>query len=128
MAKKPIIQLDNKELKQLEKFVKERIEYVVFNTRRPRKKVKGGHKIEDDSGDLRRSIRNASNFITQSNKGLTIELKTMKYYKYLDDERRDELNWYLSESIFEDKLFRDKIREILKGSGMRTITKLLSKI
>ena len=30
MARKPIIQLDNKELKQLEKFVKERIEYVLY--------------------------------------------------------------------------------------------------
>lgn len=121
---KPIIELNRSEIKELEKFVKVRIEYIVFNTKRPKKKKKGGNKIEDDTGNLRKQIKGAKNFIEQTERGIKINFPTTDYFKYLDDERRDELNWYLSEAIFEDKLFREKLREIYAQSGMRAILKV----
>jgi hypothetical protein len=47
----------------------------------------------------------------------------MEYFKYLDDGRRDELNWYLTEAIFEDKNVRKKFKEIYAASAKRVILK-----
>lgn len=135
------MQLDAKQIAALEKLVKKRIEFIVFDTRRPKAKIKGyryvkgqripiygGHKIEDDTGDLRRSIKQASGFIKNTSRGLKIELNTVKYFKYLDDGRRDELNWYLTEAIFEDKIIRNKLRELFIDTGKRAILKVLSNL
>ena len=128
MAKKIVVELNKKELDDLESFIRTRVEKIVFNTRRPRKKRKGGHKIEDDTGDLRRSIRSARNFIKQTKKGLNIDFPVMEYYRFLDEDRRAELNWYLTEAIFEDDEFRNKIREIYKQTAQRAMIKVLSSI
>ena len=48
------------------------------------------------------------------------------YFQYLDDARRDELNWYLSEAIFEDNKIRDKIRELTAGATKRVMIKMIS--
>ena len=115
--------LDKKAIRELEKFIKDEIERVVFDTRRSKAKVNGGHEIEDDTGKLRRSIRANRNFIKQTNKGIEIELRAEEYYKYLDDERRDELNWYLTEAIFEDDKIRKKLKDIYAKSAKRVILK-----
>jgi hypothetical protein len=46
------------------------------------------------------------------NKRIVFDIKMVSYYKYLDDERRDELNWYLTEAIFEDKELKKFIADI----------------
>lgn len=121
--------LDDKARRELQNYILQEIEAIVFSTRRPRRKVEGGHYIEDDSGDLRRSIRRNRNFIKVDKNGkIVIDIKVMEYYKYLDDERRSELNWYLSEAIFEDKNIREKIRELQAESGKRTMIKVLKNI
>lgn len=100
----------------------------MFSTRRPKKKVDGGHFIEDDTGKLRKSIRANRNFIKVDDKGnITIDIKVVDYFKYLDDERRDELNWYLSEAIFEDKNIRNKVKELQAQSSKRTILKMIKR-
>jgi hypothetical protein len=128
MAKKVVVELNKSELDDLESYIRDKVEKIVFSTRRSKAKKKGGHKIEDSSGDLRRSIKTARNFIKQTNKGLSIDFPVMEYYRFLDEDRRDELNWYLSEAIFEDNDFRDKIREIYKQTAQRAVIKVLSSI
>jgi hypothetical protein len=50
----------------------------------------------------------------------------MPYYVYLDDGRRDELNWYLTEAIFEDEQIRNLIAELLEGAMMRVFLEVLT--
>jgi hypothetical protein len=45
-------------------------------------------------------------------KGYVFDLRFAPYYKYLDDARRKELNWYLTEAIFEDEEIGKKIVEL----------------
>jgi hypothetical protein len=110
-----IYQLDIREKRQLEKMILKRVEEIVFGTKRPsgRQKIKGGLEITDDSGELRRTIRANKDFITQNTSGgLEIGIEVTDYFQYLDDARRDELNWYISEGVFLD----NKINEILEGA------------
>lgn len=135
-----MIKLNKKELREIEEFIKDEVEAVIFATRRSRGKVSGyktengvktpilngGNYIEDKSGQLRRKLRANKNFIKQSERGLEIKLEMVEYYKYLDDERRDELNWYLSEAIFESPLISGKIKEVMAKASKRVILKMIS--
>ena len=122
------VKLDRKEIKELEKFIIKRIEDIVFGTNRPSgvpKRV-GGLKIEDDTGKLRRSIKRNKSFIKQSKSGLEINIKNLPpYWKYLDDERIEDYNWYLSEAIFEDESISKKIKEVIAGSYKRYVLNIL---
>jgi len=122
------VKLDRKEIKELEKFIIKRIEDIVFGTNRPSgvpKRV-GGLKIEDDTGKLRRSIKGNKSFIKQSKSGLEINIKNLPpYWKYLDDERVDDYNWYLSEAIFEDESISKKIKEVIAGAYKRYVLNIL---
>ena len=113
------VKLDRKEIKELEKFIIKRIEDIVFGTNRPSgvpKRV-GGLKIEDDTGKLRRSIKRNKSFIKQGRNGLEINIKNLPpYWKYLDDERIEDYNWYLSAAIFEDGVISKKIKEVIAGA------------
>lgn len=125
------LQFDKKEIRELEKLIIKRIEDIIFVERtRPsgRQKVAGGLVIEDDSGALRRKLKSNKNFIKFVSGGFEIDIKMKEYFKYLDDSRRDELNWYLSEAIFEDKEIRDKIKKVTAAATKRTIIKLVSQI
>ena len=122
---KNVVELNSKDIKELEDFIRKRVEEIVFKTRRPKSKIKGGNFIEDDTGELRSRIKGARNFIKQTKKGIVIDFPTTDYFRFLDDERRDDLNWYLSEAIFEDKEFRDKIKEIYKLTAQRAIVNML---
>ena len=122
------VKLDRKEIKELEKFIIKRIEDIVFGTNRPSgipKRV-GGLKIEDDTGKLRRSIQRNKSFIKQSKSGLEINIKNLPpYWKYLDDERIEDYNWYLSEAIFEDESISKKIKEVIAGAYKRYVLNIL---
>lgn len=122
------LELDTKARRELQRFILDEVEAVIFSTRRPKKKIKGGNYIEDDTGALRKSIKANRNFITVDKKGnISIDIKVVDYFKYLDDERRRELNWYLSEAIFESQVIRDKVRELQAQSSKRTILKMIKK-
>ena len=122
------VKLDRKEIKELEKFIIKRIEEIVFETNRPSgvpKRV-GGLKIEDDTGKLRRSIKRNKSFIKQDKNGLEINIKNLPpYWKYLDDDRVDDYNWYLSEAIFDDETISKKIKEVMTGAYKRYIINIL---
>lgn len=122
------VKLDRKEIKELEKFIINRIEEIVFETNRPSgipKRV-GGLKIEDDTGKLRSSIKRNKSFIKQDKKGLEINIKNLPpYWKYLDDERVDDYNWYLSEAIFDDESISKKIKEVIAGAYKRYVLNIL---
>ena len=122
------VKLDRKEIKELEKFIIKRIEEIVFETNRPSgvpKRV-GGLKIEDDTGKLRRSIKRNKSFIKQGRNGLEINIKNLPpYWKYLDDERVDDYNWYLTEAIFDDETISKKIKEVITGAYKRYIINIL---
>ena len=138
------VKLDRKEIKELEKFIINRIEEIVFETNRPsgvqkvsgakydnnQKRMiairQGGLKIEDKTGKLRRSIKRNKSFIKQDKKGLEINIKNLPpYWKYLDDERVDDYNWYLSEAIFEDESISKKIKEVIAGAYKRYVLNIL---
>ena len=122
------VKLDRKEIKELEKFIINRIEEIVFETNRPSgipKRV-GGLKIEDDTGKLRRSIKRNKSFIKQGKSGLEINIKNLPpYWKYLDDERVEDYNWYLSEAIFDDSVISKKIKEVIAGAYKRYVLNIL---
>jgi hypothetical protein len=122
------VKLDRKEIKELEKFIIKRIEEIVFGTNRPSgvpKRV-GGLKIEDDTGKLRRSIKRNKSFIKQGRNGLEINIKNLPpYWKYLDDERVEDYNWYLTEAIFDDEVISKKIKEVIAGAYKRYVINIL---
>ena len=125
------VKLDRKEIKELEKFIIKRIEEIVFGTDRPsgvQKKV-GGLKIQDSVGGnqkLRKSIQRNKSFIKQGKSGLEINIKNLPpYWKYLDDERVEDYNWYLSEAIFDDETISKKIKEVMTGTYKRYIINIL---
>ena len=122
------VKLDRKEIKELEKFIIKRIEEIVFGTNRPSgvpKRV-GGLKIEDDTGKLRRSIKRNKSFIKQGRNGLEINIKNLPpYWKYLDDERVEDYNWYLTEAIFDDGVISKKIKEVITGEYKRYVLNIL---
>ena len=123
------LKFNAEEMRELEKFVLVRIEDIIFHERnRPsgKQKVKGGLLIEDKTGNLRQELKANRGFITQSARGFSIDIKMVPYFQYLDDGRRDELNWYLSEAIFEDNKIRDKIRELTAGATKRVMIKMIS--
>jgi hypothetical protein len=125
------VKLDRKEIKELEKFIIKRIEEIVFGTNRPsgvQKKV-GGLKIQDSVGGnqkLRKSIQRNKSFIKQGESGLEINIKNLPpYWKYLDDERVNDYNWYLTEAIFDDETISKKIKEVMTGAYKRYIINIL---
>lgn len=141
------IKLTKKQLTELEDFIKDEVEAILFSTERPRAKVTGyktvtkkgkviertpilggSHYIEDKSGNLRQTLRNAKNFIKQTDKGLTINLEMAPYFKYLDDERKKkEFNWYISAEVFNSDIIRDKIREMMSIAAKNAVVNLISK-
>jgi hypothetical protein len=129
------VKIDRKEIKELEKFIIKQIEEIVFGTNRPsgvqkvsgskydksQKRMiairQGGLKIEDKTGKLRRSIKRNKSFIKQGRNGLEINIKNLPpYWKYLDDERIEDYNWYLTTAIFEDGVISKKIKEVIAGA------------
>lgn len=121
--------LTNKELRDLELFILRRVESIIFLERkRPsgRQKVKGGLLIQDGkNGALRNKLMSAKDFIKETEKGFEIDIKMVEYFKYLDDARREELNWYITEAVFEDPQIRKKIKEI---TTKRVSIKILSEL
>lgn len=135
------VKLNNKEIRDLEKFILKRIEEIVFEDRhRPSGKSKvgtgvtkfrpGGYSkddvVEDNTGKLRQKLRANKNFIKQVKGGFDINLKMIDYFKWLDDGRRDELNWYFGEAFFTDEKIIDKIKEILTGATKRIIINIIN--
>lgn len=111
-----IYKLNKRELRRLEKEILKRVIEIVYGTPRPsgKQKVLGGLKITGDTGQLKRVLLANRNFITQNSRGgLEIDIKVTDYFQYLDDARRDELNWYISEKVFEDKKINDILDDIL---------------
>ena len=130
MAAPVEIKLDKKDIRELEKLILTRVENIIFKEhKRPSglHKVEGGLLVEDKTGDLRRKLKANRNFVKQGKGGsFEITLNMVSYYKYLDDTRRNELNWYFSEAIFEDKKIIEKLRELMAGAAKRTIIKVVS--
>ena len=123
------IKLDRKDIRELEKLIISRVENIIFKEhKRPSgvQKVEGGLLVEDKTGELRRKLKANRNFVKQSKGGFEITLNMASYYKYLDDSRRDKLNWYFSEAIFEDKKIIEKLRELIAGAAKRAIIKVVS--
>jgi hypothetical protein len=123
------IKLNKKELRTLEKKVIKRIDEIIFEEReRPSREPKknGMTIIESDTGKLKDKLHRNRNFIKQGDKGFEINLRMMPYYVYLDDGRRDELNWYLTEAIFEDEQINNMIAELLEGAMMRVFLEVLT--
>jgi len=124
------IELDKKDIRELEKLILTRVENIIFEEhKRPSglQKVEGGLLVEDKTGSLRRKLKANRNFVKQGkNGGFEIKLNMVSYFKYLDDDRRDKLNWYFTEAIFEDKQILDKIKELMTDATRRTIIRVLS--
>lgn len=124
MNEKDLLELDAKGRKELEKFIIQRIVDIIFKERkRPsgrRKEDGSGLVITSQTGTLKRSVEeNAKRgFMKLTKKGYVFDLQFAPYYKYLDDARRNELNWYLTEAIFEDDEIAKKLAELV-GKGIK---------
>jgi hypothetical protein len=136
MKLEEVLQLNSTQIRKLEKEILKRIEEIIFNRKRPsgRQKIQGyktktvnkkvertpiyksSTKIEDAGGKgsegLRKTLKANKGFMRIENKLIVFDIKMVSYYKYLDDERRDELNWYLTEAIFEDAELKKFIADI----------------
>ena len=122
------VKLDRKQIRELEKEILKRVESIIFSERnRPsgKQKVNGGLLVEDDTGKLRRQLKANRGFVKQNKRGgIEVDIKMVSYFKWLDDERRQELNWYFSEAIFEDKIISDKIKELYTESVKSAFIKI----
>lgn len=125
-----MIKLNNVEISNLEALILRQIEKIIFVDRmRPsgRKKRNGGLVIEDKTGNLRSRLKANRGFLKQTERGFEINVEMVNYYKWLDDSRRDELNWYLTEAIFEDKIIRDAIKKTIGSAAKRTVLNMILK-
>lgn len=122
------LNLDKSAVREFENFVINKIEEIIFGTKRPsgKRKLDGDYYIKDDTGQLRRKLKANKGFLKSDKKGLVFDIKMISYYKYLDDQRRDDLNWYLTEAIFEDDDIRKKLKELTAQSAKRTFLNILS--
>jgi hypothetical protein len=111
MAKNKL-KIPKRDIKDAESKILKRIEKIVFDTRRQSAKKKGGYKIEDGTGALRRRIKSNTNFIKEVNGGFSIDVKMVQHYFFLDEGTQKMEGWFLSEAIFEDKEIRDIIRDL----------------
>ena len=123
------VKLDRKQIRELEKEILKRVESIIFSERnRPsgKQKVNGGLLVEDDTGKLRRQFKANRGFVKQNKRGgIEVDIKMVSYFKWLDDERRQDLNWYFSEAIFEDKIISDKIKELYTESVKSAFIKII---
>jgi len=123
------VKLDRKQIRELEKEILKRVESIIFSERnRPsgKQKVNGGLLVEDDTGKLRRQLKANRGFVKQNKRGgIEVDIKMVSYFKWLDDERRQDLNWYFSEAIFEDKIISDKIKELYTESVKSAFIKII---
>jgi hypothetical protein len=124
MKTKDLLKLNDSEKKELEKFIVDRIVDIIFKERkRPSGKSKAdgsGLIITNQTGKLKRSVEENARkgFMKLTKKGYVFDLRFAPYYKYLDDARKDELNWYLTEAIFEDDEIAKKVAELV-GKGIK---------
>ena len=147
---KDVLNLSSKQVRDLEKKILKRIEEIIFDRKRPsgRPKVKSyktktvngkvqrtpvfksSTKIEDAGGkgseSLRKTLKANKGFMRVEKKRIVFDIKMVSYYKYLDDERRDELNWYLTEAIYEDeeltKMIADITAEGIKAKFLQMVS------
>jgi hypothetical protein len=117
------------DLRKLEKEIVKRVKELVFSTRRNTDKKNGKYVIEKQTGDLERSITGNKNFIKPDKKGnLSIDLKVMEYYVFLDEGTSRMKGWFLTEAIFEDDEVRKAIKELQQKTTKRAILNVLSDI
>jgi len=117
------------DLRKLEKEIVKRVKELVFSTRRNTAKKNGKYVIEKQTGDLERSITGNKNFIKPDKKGnLSIDLKVMEYYVFLDEGTSKMKGWFLTEAIFEDDEVRKAIKELQQKTTKRAILNVLSDI
>jgi hypothetical protein len=137
MKQEDLLELDTKSIKELEKFIIKRIVDIIFKEqKRPSglRKEDGGLVITSQTGNLKRTVEeNAQKgFMKLTKKGYVFDLRFAPYYKYLDDARRKELNWYLTEAIFEDEDIIKKIVELsaknIKANFLEIISEELKQI
>jgi hypothetical protein len=117
------------DLRKAEKEIVKRVKELVFSTRRDTAKKNGKYVIEKQTGDLERSITGNKNFIKPDKKGnLSIDLKVMEYYVFLDEGTSKMKGWFLTEAIFEDDEVRKAIKELQVKTTKRAILNVLSDI
>ena len=117
------------DLRKAEKEIVKRVKELVFSTRRNTAKKNGKYVIEKQTGDLERSITGNKNFIKPDKKGnLSIDLKVMEYYVFLDEGTSKMKGWFLTEAIFEDDEVRKAIKELQVKTTKRAILNVLSDI
>ena len=117
------------DLRKLEKEIVKRVKELVFSTRRNTAKKNNKYVIEKQTGDLERSITGNKNFIKPDKKGnLSIDLKVMEYYVFLDEGTSKMKGWFLTEAIFEDDEVRKAIKELQQKTTKRAILNVLSDI
>jgi hypothetical protein len=117
------------DLRKLEKEIVKRVKELVFSTRRNTAKKNNKYVIEKQTGDLERSITGNKNFIKPDKKGnLSIDLKVMEYYVFLDEGTSKMKGWFLTEAIFEDDEVRKAIKDLQVKTTKRAILNVLSDI
>jgi hypothetical protein len=117
------------DLRKLEKEIVKRVKELVFSTRRNTAKKNNKYVIEKQTGDLERSITGNKNFIKPDKRGnLSIDLKVMEYYVFLDEGTSKMKGWFLTEAIFEDDEVRKAIKELQVKTTKRAILNVLSDI
>jgi gas vesicle protein len=120
------LKLTRKEIKEIQDTILKRVEAIVFSTNRSTAKKDGTRQIKDRSGDLRNSIKGNKDFIKVRSNKITIDIETMSYYLFLDEGTKHMNGWFLTEAIFEDKIIREKIKEVTTAASKRATLNMLS--
>lgn len=123
------VEYNRSDIRRVERQMIKRVKEIVFSTRRDTPKRNGKYVIERRTGDLDASIRRNTNFIETDKKGnITINLKVMNYFIYLDEGTSKMDGWYLTEAIFDDREIRKLFKDLQEKTFRKAILEITSDI
>jgi poly(3-hydroxyalkanoate) synthetase len=83
--------------------------------------------LNEDTGELKRSVKNAGNIIEIKKGKIFIQIKVVEYYQYLDTGSKKIKNpWFLTEEFTNHKDFKEAIEELVAAGLENEIVEVLS--
>jgi signal peptidase I len=83
--------------------------------------------LKEDTGDLKRSIKNAGDIITVKDGKLFIQIKVVEYFQYLDQgSKRIKTPWFITDEFTNSSKFYEAIEELIQAGIEEEITEIIS--
>lgn len=84
-------------------------------------------KLNEISGDLKRSIKNAGDIIKVRDGKLFIEIKVVEYFQYIDQgSKKIKTPWFITKEFTSHKDFTEALQELITAGLQEEVVKIIS--